>query len=118
MTVIDDIYATAARYADAGEGEQTLLRQLCAAAQHRLEADLLRGVTPEQCYDSFVCAAALLAAADFSAVAAGSGVRSFSAGPVTVTKDDGRRARELRQQAALLMAPWCQGAFRFLGVAP
>ena len=116
MITADDVYAVAVQYAAPAEGEQTQLMRLCRAAIGRLRKDLADGVSESECIDSLVCGAALLAAADFLAIHSQSGVQSFSAGPVSVTKNDGLRAKRMREEAALLLAPWCRGAFRFLGV--
>lgn len=112
----EDIYAAACLYTQVESGEEETLRQLSAAAEQRLKASLLDGVNVEDIYESFICAAGMLAAADLRCAKAGSDVRSFSAGPVSVTRDDGEGASRLREQAALMLAPWCQDAFRFLGV--
>ncbi len=116
MTAADDIYAFACGLVQVENGEEELLQSLCAAAEQRLKGQLVEGTNVEDIYDSFVFATSLLAAADFSAVRPGTEVRQFSAGPVSVTRDDGDYARRLREQAALILAPWCQDAFRFLGV--
>ena len=116
MTAQDDIFALACTLVTVPSGEEETLRALCAAAKERMQAQLLAGVQVEEIYESFLLACALTAAADFSCIRAGADVKSFSAGPVSVTRDDGEGARRLREQAALVMAPWCQDAFRFLGV--
>lgn len=116
MTLSEDIFALACAYTQADEGDRESLRSLCAAAQASLSARLRRGLSPEDCYDCFATAAALLAAADFTAVCGGLGVESFTAGPVSVSRQDAKTAQNLRQQAAFLMAPWCQDAFCFMGV--
>ena len=116
MTAVDDIFAAACQWAKAEQGEEEMLLQLCAAAEQRLRGLLLEGTDVNEIYDSFVTAAGLLAAADFSALRAGAEVHSFSAGPVSVTRNDGNYAENLRQQAMLIMGPWCQDGFRFLGV--
>ena len=100
----------------AREEDRQVLGRLCAASEAALRSRLRPDISPEDCYDSFVCAAALMAAADFSAVSAGVGVRSFTAGPVSVSREDAAFSRSLREQAAILMAPWCRDAFRFLEV--
>lgn len=116
MTALDDIFAAAQMYASAEGGEEELLRSLCVAAEQRLKMRLTSGVEVSEIYESFVCAAGLLAAADFCCCRASGGVKSFSAGPVSVTRDDGETAKRLREQADIIMAPWCQDAFRFMGV--
>lgn len=116
MALLDDIFATAMSYTDADARQQRTLRQFCATEEKRLTDQLQEGVTVEDCYETFVCAAGLLAAADYSAAYADTGLRSFTAGPVSVTREDSERTARLRQQAALLMLPWCRSSFRFLGV--
>lgn len=116
MTALDDIFAAAQMFASAEGGEEEMLRSLCVSAEQRLKKQLMAGVEISEIYESFVCAAGLLAAADFCCCRASGGVKSFSAGPVSVTKDDGETAKRLREQAALIMAPWCPDAFCFLGV--
>lgn len=114
--MVDDIFAAACLTVSVESGDEDVLRQFCAAAEHRLRSLLKKDVTPEEIYESFVCAAGLLAAADFTACKVGSEVKHFSAGPVSVTQADGERALRLREQAALILGPWCQDAFCFLGV--
>lgn len=116
MALVDDIFATALSYTDADAKQQRALRQFCAAEEKRLKDQLSEGVTVADCYETFVCAAGLLAAADFSAAYADTGIRSFSAGPISITREDTERAARLRQQAAQLMLPWCRSTFRFMGV--
>ena len=116
MAAVDDVFATALTFCDVENGKQHILRQFCVSELKRLESQLSDGVTVEDCYDALVCAAGMMAAADFSAAYADSGIRSFSAGPISVTKEGAKRTADLRQQAALLMLPWCRGSFRFLGV--
>lgn len=116
MTALDDIFAAAQMYTSASGGEEEMLRSLCTAAAERLKMRLNDGVEISDIYESFVCAAGLLAAADFCCCRASGGVKSFSAGPVSVTKDDGETAKRLREQAEIIMAPWCRDAFQFLGV--
>ena len=116
VTTLDDIFATAQSYTGAERHRQPILRQFCAAEQQRLEDQLLEGVTVEDCYESFTCAAGLLAAADYSAAFADDGISAFTVGPISVTRQDEARARTLRRQAATIMSPWCRSPFRFLGV--
>ena len=116
MTALDDIYTVAAMLCPVRDGEEETLRMLSAAAAQQLRSRLLPKTDEDEIYESFVCAAGMLAAADFYGCKASGGVKSFSAGPVSVTKDDSAAADNLRQQAAMIMGPWCQDAFRFLGV--
>lgn len=116
MNFFDDILSLTCTYVQAGEEDMEALRRLCMAAQARLESRLRKDITAEDCCDSFICAAAMLAAADFSAVSAAFGAKSFTAGPVSVSKEDAKACKNLREQAALLMAPYCEDAFCFMGV--
>ena len=116
MNTVQDILALACTMTGAEEQDRVLLRRLCSGAEQQLRHRLRKGLTVEQCYDSFVSAAAMLAAADFNAACGGLGVQAFSAGPVSVTRSDEAVSRRLREQAALLMAPFCQDAFCFMGV--
>ena len=104
--------------AGGGEAERTLLEPLCAAAEAAWTARLRTGVSPGDCGDAFLGAAAFSAAADLAA--GGGGAASFSAGDLSVSLEKGgdrvRRAEELRQGAARLMEPfvraeglWAQG---------
>lgn len=116
MTVSEDIFALACTFVQADEEDRETLRRLCAAQEANLRAKLRKDVSPEDCVDCFCTAAALLAAADFAAAYGDLGVDSFSAGPVSVSRRDAASTARYRQQAALLLAPWCQDAFCFLGV--
>lgn len=84
------------------------------------------GVTPEDCREVFICAAAWSAAAGYftQQSAASWNIESFTVGDVSV-KDRKRRRRprmqtpvqRLTQQAQLLMRPVLQGrGFAFVGV--
>ncbi len=116
MTISSDIFALACTYVQADEEDRETLRRLCAAVEANLKTKLRRDVTPEDCVDCFTTAAALLAAADFAAAYGDLGVESFSAGGVSVSRRDAATTERYRHQAALLLAPWCQDAFCFLGV--
>jgi len=111
----EDIFCAAMLYTGAQEDAAPVLKELCRGAEARLRAMLLDGVEVKDIYESFVTAAAMLAAADLTALQAGDATR-FTAGPVSVTRDDRSRARSLREQAMVMIGPWCQDAFCFLGV--
>lgn len=110
----DEIYTIAAVFAGVGENEEPTLEKLCGAAETELRARLHRGIAPEDCRGSFICAAAMLAASHFLA-ARTAGVKSFTVGAVT-SGGEGTDAADLRTQAELLMRPFCTGALGFLGV--
>ncbi len=103
-----------------GEGEQTLLAELCRTAEASLTARLRPGVTAEDCAAAFISAAAWTALAGFTAGREG-GVypTSFRAGDVSVTcgGTGAAASRSLLEQAERVMAPWVEdGDFAFQGV--
>ncbi len=93
------------------------LRTLCAAAQTSLAAQLRPGLTPEDCGDAFVVAAAWVALADREA--GEGGVERFTAGAVTIQHSDAaQRAQALRLQARQVLRPYLRDeGFSFRGVA-
>lgn len=118
MALLDDIYTMAALFAaPEGDGEQTALRAMCQAAMDGLSARLRPELTAESCGESFVCAAAWLALAGYSAAAAADGVSSFTAGDVTISSGGKHAAAgALRLQAELTMAPYLQDTVQVTGV--
>ena len=113
--MLEEIYALALTFLG-GAGEDAALRAACKAAEAELGAKLKPGVSPEDCSDSFVCAAAWLALAVYGAAETG-GAEQFSVADVSIKKGGGAASKALRAQAESLMAPWCAaGAFQFLGV--
>lgn len=96
------------------EEEQSALYAVCDAVRAQLAALLRRGVTPEDCAQSFTVAAAVNAAAVYRATAR-RGIDSFQAGTVSVSLD---RADADAQQALArrLLAPWMDDGPAFLGV--
>lgn len=113
----DEIYAVAAVFAQTQKQPDETLRTLCGAAETALQASLRRGIAPEDCRGSFICAAAMMAASHYITAQAASPVKSFTVGEVTVTTGtDAGPAADLRTQAELLMRPFCTGGLQFLGV--
>jgi hypothetical protein len=107
----DAIFALVSDLTDAQE-EQTV-RQLCRATEAALRARLRSGVTPEDCADSFVFAAARYVRAALLEESAAVG--SFTAGDLSISAGTAGTA-QLRQQADLLLAPYLQDGVAFLGV--
>ena len=103
-----------------GGEDRALLPPLCAAAERARLARLREGVTAEDCGEALLCAAALTAAADFSACRGGSGqVESFTVGEVSVRTGGAGSSPsgELRETAEELMAPYtAMEGFCFRGV--
>lgn len=116
----DEIYALAAVLSPENQPKEPILRALCRAAETELKESLRPEVTPEDCKESFVPAAALLAVSHYAAAtgAAGADVKSFSVGGFSATAEDGGAAgKTLRAQALLLMKPFVKSGFSFLGVS-
>ena len=100
------------------EPEFGMLDGLCEAACRQLSGRLKAGVKPEDCGQCFVLAGAWLALAGLEVSRCVGQVERFTAGDVSVQAGDaGQRARELRRQAAELMAGWLRDEkFMFCGV--
>ena len=62
MTLLEEIYEAAAQAAPSGADEE-LLQRLCRISAAQWQARLKAGVTPEDCREVFICAAAWSAAA-------------------------------------------------------
>lgn len=118
--MFDQVYHLAAAVTLPTEGERPLLEALCASAQEELIRRLRPGLTPEDCGDTFLCAAAMLAAAGLMPCREGDAVEQFSAGDVSLrTGNEGAcaAAASLRRHAAEMMAPyWADDDFAFAGV--
>lgn len=95
-------------------GEQDIqLEKLCPAAEQMLRAQLREGITPDDCHDCFLTAAALLSLSLLESVASG-GLESMDMG--TLNLRFGAEATRLRELANGLLAPWTQNGFAFRGV--
>ena len=119
--MVEQILGLAALIARPAEEEKPLLEAMCTAAAADLTRRLRDGVKPEDCRDSFPCAAALLAAGGLLACRSGGDVEQFSVGAVTVQNGGGSQGCEaaaaMRRQAAAMMAGFCgDDQFAFLGV--
>lgn len=97
---------------------QELVLMLCQAAQQELELALKPGITPRDCRDAFLPAAAFLTLARLQAGSGEQGVRSFTAGDVSIQRDSGDAGiSALTDQARALMAPYTtDSSFLFLEV--
>lgn len=107
--------------ANPSETEQAILETLCHAAEAEWVARLKSGVSPEDCGEAFLCAAAFTAAADFTVSRNSEGVESFTAGEISIRRNgsaEGRsQADALRKTAERLMAPYAETeSFAFRGV--
>ena len=103
------------------EAEEALLESLCHAAEAAWTARLKSGVSAEDCGETFLCAAAFTAAADFAVSRNGGGVESFTAGEISIrhsgSAEGKAQADALRKTAERLMASYTEtAAFAFKGV--
>ena len=95
----------------AGEEDISLLESLCRAELTIWSRRLRPDVTVEDCSDTFCCAAAVSAAADFLTLqSSAAGAASFTAGEVSVLERDAgevaKVAQSLRETAEHLMSPY------------
>ena len=115
----DEIFAVASAFCGA---ENETLRPICAVAEKEITGKLSDGVSPGDCSETLIVAAALLAVSIYGQVlSGGSEAASFSAGDVSVTNKSGgsiaSAGNYLRSQAELMMAPYIDdNGFSFLGV--
>lgn len=114
MTLHDDVCRIACTLCPTLSEEQTaVLSTLCSAAEGELRQNLRSGIEPEDCRDSFCCAAAWLALERFAAGADSDGISGFTVGNVSVNRSGGT---ELRRQALQMMAPYLLPNAVLLGV--
>jgi len=98
---------------DLSSQQRSVLERLCAVADAALCNRLREGITPEDCYDAFVCAGAWMALAALGNAQNSSGVEAFTAGNLSVRHSAGA-ANCLAMQAEVLMAPYLrQDGFQF-----
>lgn len=116
MSLTDQIYAQALLLSGPLEPRQeALLQMLCRGAERSLTARLRRGLTVDDCRSDLISAAGLYALAAFSET--DSQVSGFTVGDVTIRQNDGSSAANcLRRQAELLILPYLQDGFSFVGV--
>ena len=112
MTRLEDITATAQVFAGSlNDAQRSVLERLCAGADSDLCGRLRDGVTPADCYDSYVCAAAWLALSQFQAARDG-GVEAFTAGTFSVRR--GGASDAFVRRAETMMQPYLRdGRFDF-----
>ena len=105
MTRLEDITAAAQAFAgNLTDAQRSVLERLCAAADSDLCARLREGLSPADCYDSFVCAAAWLALSRLEPNRSG-GAESFTAGAISVRRGAGT-AQNLIARAEAMMRPY------------
>lgn len=118
MTLTEQVYAQAALLSDVDEGQQeALLMLLCRSAVSRLTARLREGITPEDCKADFIAAGALYALAALTEVDPATSAQRVQFGDVSIEPGGSSAAsRCLRNQADLIISPYCKEEFCFRGV--
>ena len=89
------------------------LEMLCPAVCEQLRTRLRRGVSPEDCRSSFVCAAALMAVSMLETIYSG-GLESMDAG--TLALHFSKEGTPLADLARGILAPWCDDGTAFRSV--
>lgn len=117
MARLEDILSTAQVFAGTLSTQQrSVLERLCAAADGTMAGRLRDDLTPEDCYDSYVCACAWMALSALGSVRNAAGVEAFTAGTLSITHSPGA-SNCLAMQAEVLMAPYLRDdSFQFRGV--
>jgi len=110
---------TVARSLAGESADETVLSAMCTAAADALEARLRAGETPEALGAAFQTAAGILAVSMYCAVGLPVGIRSFSAGKVSVSYGgEAPTPERLRAAAEELLAAHLQDrGFDFTGVS-
>ena len=118
MMLADQVFAQAQLLAGTLDGRQhDLLRVLCYGAAASLTHRLKEGLKPEDCKADFLAAASLFALASLSAAGEKDDVEQLSVGDLTLRRRNSDAASNcLRNQAELIIAPYLQDGFSFLGV--
>ena len=118
MMLKEQVFAHALLLAGELTGHETdLLNALCAASTSTLTSRLKAGLTPEDCKADFIAAASLYALSALETVADLQQAEEFRAGDLTVKRSGGSAASQcLHTQAELMIAPYLEDNFAFLGV--
>ncbi len=118
MKLTEQIFANALVLIRDMEAEnRPLLEILCRSAEVSLGAKLREGMTPEDCRADFVAAASLYAVAALSEVKGAAAPEQVDLGDLTVRRASPDAASCcLRYQAELMMLPYLQDRFAFVGV--
>ncbi len=116
MTIQEQIHVRALALTEELDGRrESLLKLFATGALQTLMGRLKEGVSVESCREELICAGSLYALA--ALMEADAGPARFSAGELTVEKDDiGRTAAALRRQGDLILGPFADGSFAFRGV--
>lgn len=118
MSLAEQIYAQAqVLIQDSTDVNLPLLEVFCRSAENTLRQKLREGITPEDCKADFVAAASLFALAALSETDDMAQMEQIQTGDLTLRRGSTDSAACcLRYQAELMMAPYMQDKFLFMGV--
>ena len=118
MSLAEQIYAQALVLTqDSTDMNLPMLEVLCRSAESSLRQILREGMTPEDCKADFIAAASLLALAALSETDDVSQMTQIQTGDLTLRRGSTDSAACcLRYQAEVMMAPYLQDKFAFMGV--
>ncbi len=118
MSLTEQIFAQAqVLIQDSEQVNLSMLEVLCRGAENALVRKLRQGVTPEDCKADFVASASLYALAALSELDDISQLEQVKAGDLTLRKSSADSAACcLRYQAEVMIAPYLQDGFSFVGV--
>ena len=118
MMLAEQVFAQAQVLAGTLDSRQhDLLRVLCYGTTASLAHRLKDGLKPEDCKADFLAAASLFALASLSTAGEKDDVEQLSVGDMTLRRRSSDAASNcLRNQAELIIAPYLQDGFSFLGV--
>lgn len=118
MSLTEQIHAQALVLVQDSTAENlVLLETFCRSAENSLRMKLRQGITPEDCKADFIAAASLLALAALSETDDLAQMQQIRTGDVTLRRGSTDSAACcLRYQAEVIMRPYLQAPFAFMGV--
>lgn len=117
MTLTEQVYTQALLLAGSdSKVNEARLQVFCQSATVSLTAQLRQGLVPDDCKADFVAAASLYALAALSETDELTQLNHIQVGDVTMKRGGSAAAACLRNQARLMMSPYLQDDFAFLGV--
>lgn len=119
MTAQQVFEAAAALAGELTAQQEHMLEALCGASLSSLSARLREGLVPEDCGDTFITAAALMALASLYGCTGEVPTEQITAGDFTIRKGTSSREKAVRcltEQAEGMMVPYLKDRFSFRGV--
>lgn len=118
MSLVEQIQAQAlVLIQDSTEVNLPMLAVFCRSAENSLKQKLREGITPEDCKADFIAAASLLALAALSETDDMAQIEQISAADLTLRRGSPDSAACcLRYQAEIMIKPYLQDNFAFVGV--